>query len=279
LLSILFGLLAAVSWGTGDFAGGLSSRQIGAYSAVFFAEVIGLVCLIASVPIVREPLPPLNVWVFSLAAGGLGVLGLVFLYQAMTVGQMSIAAPVSALLAVALPILIAAFTEGLPGAFQLSGFGFALAAVWLVSQKDGDERPHLERLSDLRLPLFAGLGFGLFFVLINQASTQATLWPLLLSRTGGVLTLLVIILIRRSPIRMVRKALPYVLVNAVLDLSANLFYIFAGQAGRMDVAAVLSSLYPGGTAILAWLILKERISRAQTLGILSALVAIALMTI
>ena len=227
----------------------------------------------------REPLPGIESILLSLGAGALGSLALVLLYQAMTRGQMSIAAPVSALLSAALPVVIGAFIEGFPSLIQIFGIGFALAAVWFISQSDGDARPHIERIADLRLPLLAGLGFGLYFVMIHQATEEATLWPLIAARVGGVIAMFLIFVIRRENFRIDHKALPFITANAVLDVGGNLFYILAGQIGRMDIAAVISALYPGTTVFLAWLFLKERISRVQAVGIVSALAAIAMMTL
>jgi uncharacterized membrane protein len=279
VISSIFGLLAAFTYGAGDFAGGLSSRRIGAYLAVLYAEIVGSVVLFAAVPIVREPVPELNVFLLSVVSGIIGTFSLMLLYSAMASGQMSIAAPVSGLMAAVLPIIIGAFSEGLPTLIQFIGFGFALAAVWYISQAGGDVRPHIERLADLRQPFIAGIGFGLYFVVVHQATVHATLWPMVASRTAGMVSLLIFFLIRRKSILVTRSAWSFIVTNAVLDLLGNLCYVLAGQTGRMDVAAVLSALYPGGTVFLAWLFLKERIGRNQAIGIAAALVAIVLMTV
>lgn len=279
MASILFGLLASLSWGGGDFMGGLSSRRIGAILAVFTSELFGLVLLLMAVPILREPFPALPDLLIAFTSGLVGCLALLALYRALSTGKMSIAAPVSALLAAIVPIVIGAFIEGLPGWTKLLGFVFALGAVWLISNSEGDLRPHIQRLSDLRLPLLAGLGFGLYLVLINQVSSQIILWPMVSSRVGGCVVMLVVLLTRHEKSTFTWKAWPLIVLNAAGDIGGNTFYILAGQAGRMDVAAVISALYPGATVFLAWLVLKERISRWQLLGILSALVAIALMTV
>ena len=279
MISTIFGLLAAITYGAGDFAGGLSSRRIGAYLAVLYAEIVGSVVLIAAIPFFREPIPDLNVFLLSIVAGIIGTFSLMLLYQAMAAGQMSIAAPISGLMAAVLPIVIGAFTEGIPKLLQFAGFGFALAAVWYISQDGKDARPHIQRLADLRLPFLAGLGFGLYFVFVHQATQQATLWPMVAARLAGMAALLLYFLVRRESMRVTRSSWPYIVANAVFDLSGNLFYVLAGQTGRMDVAAVLSALYPGGTVFLAWMFLKERIGRSQAVGIGAALVAIVLMSV
>jgi drug/metabolite transporter (DMT)-like permease len=279
LFSILYGLLAAASWGGGDFAGGLAARKTGAYRAAFYAEAIGLAVLLVLVAVTPQQWPDALSWALAFLAGMVGTVGIVMLYLAMAQGLMSIAAPISALLTAALPVLVSAFREGLPDLGTYLGFGIALAAVWLISQgKDGiqDIRSHL---SDLRLPLLAGLGFGGYFVLMNLATREATLWPMLAARSSGLAMVGLFIALRREGLSIQRAALPAVAISGILDIGGNFFYILAGRAGRMDVAAVLSALYPAFTVILAWLLLGERLAKRQTLGVFLALSAIILLTI
>ena len=281
MLSILFGLTSALTWGAGDFAGGLSSRKLGAYRAVLFGDFFGLLLLFVVAGIYRETFPALFPILIAGLAGMLGSMGLLVLYYSMIKGQMSIAAPVSALLAATLPVIVGGIMDGLPKLFQFAGFGFALVAVWMISQGDSEEKFHVGRLADLRLPLLAGLGFGSYFVLMGAATrlTPSVVWPMVASRTAGTLLLLVFVLMRRESLSVPRNAWKVVAANAILDVSGNVFYILALKTGRLDVSAVLSSLYPGATVLLAWLILKERISRNQWLGIVAALIAIVLMTL
>lgn len=280
MLSILFGLGSALSWGAGDFTGGLAARRSGAYRTVFYGEVIGTVVLIVVVMILGEPLPNLRSWLISMLAGVLGSIGLLLLYHSMTLGLMSIAAPVSALLAAVLPVVVGMFIEGLPEFPTFIGFAFALFAVWMISQSAGGVTDIFAHLSDLKLPLLAGIGFGSYFVLMHEATnTGAIVWPMIASRMGGMLLIIIYMLITRASWKVELSALPIIALNGVLDLGGNAFFILAGQAGRLDVAAVISSLFPGATVMLAWVFLKERLSRNQWIGILSALVAIVLMTV
>src|SRR5688572_15212578 len=235
--------------------------------------------LLAAYLIYPETLPAARVVWVSAIGGMLGTTGLLILYYSLTKGLMSIAAPVSALFAAVLPVIVGSLTEGLPGPFQLLGFVLALGAVWLISQGNGSF--HVSSLSDLRLPILAGLGFGCYFILLHSATqdTTATLWPMITSRIAGTLLVLAFVLARREPLGVPRGAWNVVLINATLDLFGNFFYILASKAGRLDIAAVLSSLYPGATVVLAWLLLKEHLSRWQLVGILLALGAIVLFTL
>lgn len=279
MLPILFGLGSAFGWGAADFAGGLAARKTGAYRAVFYGSIIGLALLVLAAAFIDEPLPDLRVWLFSLLAGALGIVGLLLLYHAMTLGLMSVAAPVSALLAAALPVVVGLFTDGLPKTTTLFGFGFALLAVWMISQSAGGGADIFAHLSDLKIPLLAGVGFGLYFVFIHEATkTGATIYPMLAARFGGLILITTYMLFSRAEWKADSSAWTLIAINGVLDIFANGCFILAIQTGRLDVAAVLSSLFPGVTVMLAWIFLKERLMRNQWLGVAAALVAIVLMT-
>jgi drug/metabolite transporter (DMT)-like permease len=281
LSSIIYGLLSGISWGAGDFAGGLASRKLGAYRAVFYSDLIGLVLILFVSIFYREALPSRFIILNAALGGMLGTFGLLMLYRALSQGRMSIAAPVSALFAALLPVVIGLFTQGLPTLYQSMGFFFALTAIWLISQGNSTERLRLEHLADLRLPLLAGLGFAGYFIFLHRATNGSDLifTPMIISRAAGTVLVLIVVLARRDSFIVPRDAWKVVLPNATLDVGGNLFFILASQAGRLDISAVLSSLYPGSTVILAWLFLKEKISPKQIAGIVSALIAIVLFSV
>ena len=178
------------------------------------------------------------------------------------------------MVAATVPVVASAFLEGLPSPLQLLGFGVALAAVWLLSS-GGEFRV---APSELRLALLAGLGFGFYFVCIDRV-TGGVFWNLAFARTLAGVVLLVIVLVRRLPLLPPRAVLPVNVLNGVLDAGGNLFFLLATTAGRLDVASVLSSLYPGMTVLLAWAVLHERLSRPQLVGVAAALAAIVLIVI
>lgn len=281
MLSIIYGLLSALTWGAGDFTGGLAARSIGAVRAVFYASIIGLITISVLAISGDEPLPNLRNILFAFTAGLFGTTGLILLYAAMSKGMMSIAAPVSALLAALLPVIIGIIMQGLPDVFVLMGFGFALLAVWMISQSQSGFVNIFSHLSDLKLPLLAGIGFGFYFILMHQATRDGTLlWTMVVSRVASVSSLLIYMLLTKTSFRVENMSvLPIVFLNGILDLAGNGFFILAAQAGRLDVASVLSSLYPGSTVLLAWIFLKERLTRNQWIGVIAALIAIILMTI
>jgi drug/metabolite transporter (DMT)-like permease len=134
-------------------------------------------------------------------------------------------------------------------------------------------------LRSLALPLLSGLGLGVYFIFMHQGSRHGIYWPMVASRLAGTLVLLTFVLSTRQFQLPRRDILPLVLVNSIFDVAGNIFYILAGQAGRMDVAVVLGSLYSGVTVLLAWVFLKEKLDSLQVSGIVTALAAIVLMTL
>jgi drug/metabolite transporter (DMT)-like permease len=279
LISILFGLTSAITWGVGDYAGGIASRRTNAYRATWYGEAFGLVMLLVTAAVYREQPLPWQDWAWCVLAGALGATGLLILYRSLAAGQMSTAAPVSGLMAAALPVVVGLLLQGLPRPASYLGFALALLAVWLISQGTGASPKALARLTELRLPLISGICFGMYFILIHQGSQHALLWPMIAARCSGTICLTIFAAVKREVRLPGVTLLPWILLNAVGDIGGNTFYVLAGQAGRLDVAAVLSSLYPGTTVILAWLLLREKITRFQLAGILAALAAIAMLTI
>src|SRR5512136_1498632 len=187
---------------------------------------------------------------------------------------MSVAAPVSALMAAVLPVIASAFTEDLPGPRKYAGFGLALLAIWLISQEDGRQKKLHLHLADLRLPLLSGVCFGFYFILMHQGSRTATIWPMVAGRSAGAFLLFFFAAANHQLSWPDRHTAPLVFLNSAGDIAGNTFYILSGQVGRLDVAAVLGSLYPGTTVLLAGLLLHERLNRLQWLGIAAALGAI-----
>ena len=278
--SIVLGLFSAFSWGAADFTGGLVSRKTGAFRAALWGETVGLLLLVPAALASGERVPETSSWLQAGLAGALGTLGLVLLYHAMARGTMSIAAPVSALMTAILPVVAGSLSEGFPGPLAFLGFGFALLAVWLVSQSEDGVKDVLAHLSSLRLPLLAGVGFGCYFILIHSAARHSTWWPMVASRAAGWMLIAIFMISRRESMRLPTGTMsiwPIIVMNGILDAGGNIFYILAGHGGRLDVSAVLGSLYPGATVLLAWLILKERLRRTQWIGIWAALAAILLL--
>lgn len=279
MVSALFGISTALCWGVADFIGGSSSRRAGAYWMTLGMIACGLLLLLPIAIFQQEAQITWSRWLICMLAGGADALGILLLYQAMTSGRISLAAPVSALATAALPIFFSMLTLGIPDLKIVTGLLLALAAVWLLFQRAESSSDKPVRFADLCLPLLSGTFLGLFLILMHTGSSDGLLWPTIAVRCGSIAILLPLPLIFRSKIQKPVE-LPWRLIalSALLDIGGIFFFILAGQTGRLDVAAVLSALYPGATVFMAWLLLKEKLSRPQFAGIMVALIAILLLT-
>ena len=282
IATVGFGLAASLCWGSGDFSGGLASRRANVASVIVAAYTVGLVLLVALALIWREPFSAPRDLLLGGLAGLAGVLGLLAFYSALATGKMGIAAPVSAMLTAGLPVLFSAATAGLPNLLQVGGFLLALLAIGLISRPertgDGEQAGGSASAQAVRLAVLAGCGFGCFFILISRVTPGATFWPLAAARFTSIVALLVMLRLRRQPILPPATVAPLVLITGVLDATGNAFFVLAAHSGRLDVAAILSSLYPAATVLLAALVLRERVTRVQSIGVLLALLAIPLIS-
>ncbi len=279
LAAVGFGLAASLAWGTSDFSGGLAAKRAPIVFVMTISYGVGLVLLVGTALVRAEPLPSGADVAWASAAGLCGSLGLTAQYRALAVGRMGLNAPVAAVLAAALPVAFAGLTEGLPGELTLAGFAVGLLAVWLIARPANGADPAENTRKGLELAFVAGLGFGVFFILLDRVSQNAVFWPLAAARTASLLVMLGFLLGVRRTRPLTSRALPVIALAGMLDVGGNTFFLLAAQAGRLDVATVLSSLYPAVTVLLARVILAEHLSRAQVAGVLAALAAIVLIMV
>ncbi len=244
MTSILLGLGAALTWGAADFGGGFASKRTNSYGVVIGSHIISMATFIVLAMLLNEPIPPIRDWLIGTAAGLAGGFGLMLLYRALAEGKMSIAAPVSAVVAAAIPVFVASLTQGVPALLTFLGFALALTAVWLLSSGEVTTKIGIK---DLRLPLTAGVAFGLFFVLLHQASGEAIVWPVIATRIGSIGGLLAYTSLTRKSWLPSRQQWLLLAFIGIIDATGTTCYALSARTGRLDVAAVISSLYPGAT--------------------------------
>ncbi len=278
LLAILYGLTAGITWGAGDFGGGLASKRLNAFMVIILSQLLGIVFLLAMAFVFRESIATPTSLLWGARAGVFGMAGLAALYLGLAGGRMAVVAPVTAAVAAVLPIFVGLFLEGWPSPWQMVGFGIALVAVWLLAQ-DGDSIGSRIDIRELRLPFIAGFGFGLFFIFIDQASHDAVFWPLVAARMSSMSILTVLVLVQREWKIPPRSQFPLLVIVGIFETGGNAFFALATQIGRLDISAVLSSLYPATTVLLAAVVLKEKVGRPQKVGLLAALVALVLIAL
>jgi drug/metabolite transporter (DMT)-like permease len=225
-------------------------------------------------------LPEENISVQDIIIGALAgvcvATGLVSLYTGLAHDKMGVVAPVTAVVAAIVPVIFSIFLEGLPQPLQIIGFGIALISIWLISRTDQNSK---FQLGGLKLPIFAGIGFGLFFILIERVSDNAIWWPLVSARITSICLVLVAAVLTQKLNAPNAYQLPIIALAGIFDTGGNVFYALATRFGRLDIAAILSSLYPAVTVILAWIILKERLTLYQWFGVVMVLLSVILITI
>ncbi|NMB88750.1 MAG: DMT family transporter [Chloroflexi bacterium] len=276
VVGVIYAILSAGVWGAGDFTGGVASRRSNPFHTLALSALSGLVILAGAALIWREAFPSPQGILWAMLAGATGAVGIAALYRGLATGRAASVAPTSGVIGAALPVLYAIFTQGLPSPAQLAGFGLACAGIWLVSAPPAGGEPRSRQ--ELWLACVAGTGFGLFFIFLGMVETGKIFTPLVIARIFSFCTGVLLVRINHLPFPGLRSN-PTAWLAGLLDAGGNLFYILARQYTRLDVAAVLSSLYPASTVILSGLILKEHISRRNWLGLGLCLAAIGLITV
>jgi drug/metabolite transporter (DMT)-like permease len=281
-------LVAAASWGAGDFAGGIATRLSNNFVAVFLAQFVGLLVAAALLVLSREAVPGDQALAWAALAGISGSFGLGCFYLALSRGTMGLVAPLAALLGAAWPATISLLTGGSVGALAIAGMVVALAAVVLISVPDRQGAPalpkyHGSRVGEWLLVIGASLGFGGFFLLIDASHDAggAVWWPLLMVKLAGVGAVIaaavVLAPLGRFPgIRLGAAALVVGSLAGIGDLGGNLFFVLASSEGELAIVIVLTSLYPVTTAILARIVLHERLSPMRLLGVALAITGVIL---
>ena len=280
------GLGTAAAWGSADFAGGVAAKRAAPALVVAVAHGFSLILLLAAAVFLRtnSALFGLDGFLSGIFCGG----GLIALYSALSCGSMGLSAAVSGVLAAVVPVVFSWFREGHAAPQRLIGFSIAAVAIWLVAYTPDRDSADADRQRGLGLAVVAGLSFGAMLIFMHLAAVHGVFRAIVAMRIAStaVATLAGVALYltqgRKEPRAAffpLGKMLLLAMLAGVLDTSGNLLYFLASLAGRLDVAAVLSSLYPAATMLLAAWLLKERATRSQAAGMALALAAVVLISI
>jgi drug/metabolite transporter (DMT)-like permease len=297
--SVTLGLAAATTWGGSDFAGGIGARRHPALLVVASGHLVTLLLLLAVCGLGHLPVPHLREFLEGSIGGVEGSLALVLFYRSLAMGAMGLTAALAGLLTALVPVLFGLWSEGLPAPVAIGGLTLGCLAIWLLCysggysgrRSPGHNTPSLALL----LGAISGAGFGLQLILFKLAERDGVLWALTSARIGGVLGMGAI-LIFAWPRNCVRETGERVgtgipgtrvltgfwwigILAGGLDTIGNLGYTLAAHTGRLDLAAMVSSLYPGFTILLAALVLRERPTVRQTVGMAVALASVVLLSL
>jgi drug/metabolite transporter (DMT)-like permease len=275
MLPVLLSLAASSCWGVADFLGGLQSKRVPVPVVLCLVEGTGLALVLVVIAVTGEPFPGTRAAVLSVIAGVAGVIALGCFFRALSIGTMSIVAPISAT-GVSLPVVVGIATGDRLSTVVAIGLAVTVSGVVLASRERHDdvESAAAGRLS-VGLALVAALGFGSYFVMSDVAADDSVLWLLVLSRVLPVLGLAALARARSMALPPRDAALLLVLAGT-LDCSATGLYALANTKGALSIVAVVGSLYPVMTLILARAVLGERIRRVQQVGVAAALAGVAM---
>lgn len=277
-MTVLLGLAAAILYGVADFAGGIGARRVTAVTTLLWSYPVGAVLMALLLPAVGGKFT-VRAGVFGVLGGCAGLLGVIVLYSLMAIAPINIVSPVSAVLAAIVPVAVGVGIGERPGVAAWFGILLGFVAVVLVSRTT-EEHPHGRVATRIiLLAMLAGVGFGLYFVCLDQAGDGTGIWPLLVSRVASAV-LIVPIAASRSATRSVSgSTLAIVLLAGTCDAFANFSFLLAARSGLLSLASVLTSLYPATTVLLAMGLLKEHASKVQRVGLVLAAGSIVLITI
>jgi drug/metabolite transporter (DMT)-like permease len=272
---LLLALGASLAWGVADFAGPFQARTLGTFRVLLWAQIGGLASIAIAVAIVAHP-PHDPAVLLAIPAAISGTLGLYAYYRGMITGTMSVVAPIAGASAI-VPVVFGIATGDRPSPAQVTGIATAIVGVVLASQEhqEGERRV----AAGVGLALLAALGFGFYFPPMHAAGSADPWWSSLIFRATATLLVVAAVAIRRPPVRLGGRRLAFVVAVGVGDTLGNLLFAASSGFGLVSLTSVLASLYPVVTVALAAVVVGERVSRAQKIGIALTITGIALIAI
>ena len=276
---MVLALGSALVYGVSDYVGGRVSRRSAPVVVALIAEVSLFMVMLVAVPLVETTTPSdAAVW-WGVAGGVAGSSGVLGLYVALSRGNMTVVAPITGVVAAALPVLVGVMLGERPGGLAATGIIAALVAVVLIGGIVGAS--HVDA-STVLLATVVGAAFGMLFVAYSRTGDDAGMWPLLTARFGATPMLIVAFVVMRRSGRSVRwersAVVPGTMIGLLIGL-ANGLYLLAARRGMLSVVAVLVALYPASTVALASLLDGERPSRSQLAGMGLAVAAVTMITL
>jgi drug/metabolite transporter (DMT)-like permease len=280
-MGVILGLAAALLYGGSDFAGGLAARKLGALPVNVVGSSVAAALAWVALLAIGGPGPTVPAVAWGLAGGLGGGIGTTMLYRGLARGQMSVVGPVSAVAAAGVPVAAGIAMGERPTMLALAGVLVALPAIVLVAATGSVRGMFGSGMTD---GLVAGAAFGVMFIGLAQAGQVrggqgAGLWPVVSEQTGSLLLVLALAIRSRVPLRPAIRAAGWPVLVGASGMTATLLYFYATHFAMLATAAVLVSLYPGVTVLLARVLLHERFSPLQRAGLslcTLAVVAIAL---
>jgi drug/metabolite transporter (DMT)-like permease len=275
-IGLVLALTAALGYGTSDFVGGLGSRRHSPWQVVLIGQVGGGALMFAC-GLLAPADPRAADFAWALLAGAGSATGSIFLFRGFSRGRMGLVAPVSAVGAAVLPVLVGVALGERPTWLAWTGVLVALPGIWLVSRESTAST--VSTRGALVDGAAAGAGFGVLFIALGQVSTDAGLMPLAANQLFGAAVTILVAAVLGHEWRPRLSVLPWGGTSGALGAAATLTFLLSTHVTDLGVAAVLASLYPAVTVLLASITLGERLGGGQRLGIGICTLAVATLAI
>jgi drug/metabolite transporter (DMT)-like permease len=263
-MAALLALAGALGWGVGDFLGGMAARRLAVLTVLAISQAVGLAGVLVWVLLSGDAFPGVGALLPAAAAGVAALVGLGALYRGFAIGAMGIVAPISAAAPV-VPLAVDAARGAVPSPLQWLGVVLVVTGIAVLSLE-----PHVDGSRRLAagagLAVVAALAFGVFFVGIDAGSDESAAWAVGAARIASVPVAVAAALLTAATLRPPRRMLPLLVGVGVFDTSANILIAAATTYGAVGIVAVLGSLYPVVTMVLAWLVLDERLDASKRVG-------------
>ena len=271
---------SALLYGIADFSGGFAAGKSRLLSVLLLSQLVGTTIALAALAIMGHGVPTIRDLMWGSLAGFSGSMGLFMLYGGIAKSIVAIVSPASALVGAIIPVIFALLLGERPTAKAIIGCALCLPAILMLTWESGDgEHPRKSVKEALTYGVFAGLGFGVFFVALSRSSPSAGLWPLVGARIASITAFILALVISGQPFRIERSGLVPSLIAGAADMGANILFLLASQSGMLSLVAVITSLFPAPTVILARFLLHQRIPPVRMAGLVLAMVGVALISI
>ena len=273
----MLAILSAVAYGSADFLGGLASKRSSPLRVVAVSQVYGLILIAALLSVFPPDAYLTSDFLWGAAAGISGGVGLVALYRGLSQARMGMVAPVAAGVGAIIPALFGLLSGERPSVTASAGAVVALLAIFVIGWPTGGEtNTKGAGPRGLSEAIIAGIGFGGFFIFVSNASAASGVWPLLGARLASLVLLWLLLFALPGTVSLRAETTPLILGAGLVDVAANALFLYAARGGLLALVAILSSLYPAATVLLARVLLNERLSRRQKGGVALTLVGMAL---
>jgi len=279
-MALLLAGFSALLYGIADFSGGFAAQRSRLLPVLVLSQLLGTVVALAALGFLGQSQPSAKDLLWGFLAGLTGSMGLFMLYGGIANSIVAIVSPTSAVVGAIIPVLFGLFLGDRPSTTAIVGSLFCLPAILLLTWEQGSEGPRqLPVKRALGYGILAGLGFGIFFTTLSRAGSGSGVWPLVAARVASISAFVVVMLATREPFRVARGGIAPALVAGAADMGANILFLLASQSGMLSLVAIVTSLFPAPTVLLARLFLHQRIPPVRMAGLALALAGVALISL